>query len=289
MLYTIKIINLEKSYIDELEKLRSDKTLLSNYSNESATDKNSNQIKRNRILIGLYNDCQHSDYEIANFLFNEEKELRQSDQEIEEYEVEVLYLSAFILTKFNKVEDIWSFIDSKETDFDSSIGFDIEYLLSFGIDEVKKYLNDCNHPKRELALKLTGVSNQSPPYSQEEINDWKRSKHEYFSVFEFPIKDEVNFSFQAKEYKRLKSLLPNWLSKKSEWTENQNLTSIAIGRILQLNEFHLESLKHYVNTFKNSVRNKMFKEDIVKLENKLHIKRAIPNKGFMAKLKDWFS
>lgn len=279
-------MNLEKTYRDELEKLRSDRTLLTDYSIDSSTDSNANQIKRNRILIGLYNDCQTSDYDIAKFLFNEEKALRKSAQVVEEYEVEVLYLAAFILTKFDRVEDIWSFIDSKTTDFDSSIGFDTEYLLSFGIDKVKKYLTDSNHPNKELALKFTGVNNQTPPYSQEEIDDWKRFKHEYFLVFEFPIKDEVDFSFQAKEYEHLKELLPNWLANKDKWTENQTLTSIAIGRVLQIDEFHLSSLKHYVETFKNSVRIEMYKKDIAELKDKLHTTMHKSNGGDSSKIKE---
>lgn len=272
-------MNLEKIYRDELEKLRSDGTLLDSYSIDSAKDNNRNQIRRNRILIGLYNDCQNSDYEIAKFLYNEEKELRKSDQVVEEYEVEVLYLAAFILTKFDKVEDIWSFIDSKTTDFDSSIGFDTEYLLSFGIDKVKKYLTTTDHPNKELALKLTGVNNEPLPYSQKEIDDWKRFKYEYFLVFEFPIKDEVDFAFQVKEYAYLKELLPSWLTNKDNWSENQTLTCIAIGRILEIDEFHLDSLKHYVETFKNSVRIEMYKKDIAQLKEKLHTTMHKSNGG----------
>lgn len=133
-------MNLELKYRNELKLLRSDIHLLSEYSIDSALDKNRNQIKRNRILIALYNDCQPTDYEIVDSIFNEEKKLRKSDWEIENYDVEVLYLSAFILTKFNEVEDIWKFIDSKTIDFDSSIGFDTEYLLSFGVSRVYEYL-----------------------------------------------------------------------------------------------------------------------------------------------------
>ena len=262
-------MNLENVYREELEKLRNDLSLLSGYAIESAKDKNRNQIKRNRILIGLYNDCQPSDYEIADFLFNEEKDLRKSDISGDEYDFEVLYLAAFILTKFDKVEDIWKFIDSKTTDFASSIGFDTKYLLSFGIDKVSKYLNDCDHPNKEIALKLTRINNETTSYSQEEIDDWKHWKHEYFLVFEFPIKDIVDFTFQAKEYSHLKDLLPGWLSNKNQWSEDQNLTSIAIGKELQLDEFHLNSLKHYVKTFKNSVRIEMYQNDIVELEMKL--------------------
>ena len=89
-------------------------------------------------------------------------------------------------------------------------------------------------------------------------------------VFEFPIKDKVDFTFQAKEYNHLKDLLPDWLSNKNQWSEDQTLTSIAIGKELELDEFHLNSLKHYVKTFKNSVRIKMYQKEIAELERKLH-------------------
>jgi hypothetical protein len=281
-------MSLEQKYRDELKVLRSNPKLLSNYSINSAEDKNLNQIKRNRILIGLYNDCKSSDYEIADFIFNEEKTLRKSNVEVEKYEVEVLYLSAFILTKFNRVDDIWKFIDSKTTDFDSSIGFDTEYLLSFGVDRVFKYLEQTDHPNKELGIKLVGSDLLSASYTQEEIDDWKKFKHDYFLVYEFPIKDEVDFSFQAKEYEHLKTLIPIWKTKKNEWTENQNLTSIAIGRVLELDNFHLESLNHYVKTFKNSVRNDMYKKDIRELEKKLHTTKAIVNTGFWYKFRSLF-
>lgn len=287
-LLKISQMNLEQKYRDELEMLRSNKKLLSNYSIDSSKDRNLNQIKRNRILIGLYNDCKPSDYEIADFIFNEEKTLRKSDLEIENYEVEVLYLSAFILTKFDRIDDIWKFIDSKTTDFDSSIGFDTEYLLSFGVDRVFRYLEKTEHPNKELGIKLVGSNLPIANYTQEEIDEWKKFKHDYFLVYEFPIKDEVDFSFQAQEYEHLKSLIPIWKTKKNEWTENQNLTSITIGRVLRLDEFQLESLNHYVKTFKNSVRNSDYKKDIKELEKKLHTTKPIVNTGFWYKVKSLF-
>ena len=75
---------------------------------------------------------------------------------------------------------------------------------------------------------------------------------EDFLVFKFPIKDEINFAFQANEYDYLKELLPNWLTNKDNWSENQTIRSITIGRVLQIDEFYLDSLKHYIETFKNS-------------------------------------
>ncbi|WP_338791876.1 hypothetical protein [Bernardetia sp. MNP-M8] len=264
-------MQLEQTYRDELELLRSNLNLLSEYSIDSAVDNNRNQIKRNRILIGLYNDCKPSDYKIADFIFNEETILRKSDLKVVvDYEVDVLYLSAFILTKFDKVEDIWKFINAKETDFDSSIGFDTEYLLSFGVDRVFEYLENTEHQNKELVKSAIGENSTDSWFLQEEINDWKKHKHEYFKVFEFPIKDEINFLYQAKEYEYLKSLIPKWSLEKSNWTEEQNLTYITIDRDLQIEDFHLEVLKHYNETFNNSERKKEFQKKIFKLEmNKL--------------------
>ena len=264
-------MNIEQMYVNELEGLRSNLNLLSEYSIDSAVDNNRNQIKRNRILIALYNDCKPSDHEIADFIFNEETILRKSDLKVVvDYEVDVLYLSAFILTKFDKIEDIWKFINAKETDFDSSIGFDTEYLLSFGVDRVFEYLENIEHSNKELVQGIIGENRTDSWFLQEEIDDWKKHKQAYFRVFEFPIKDEIEFLYQAKEYEHLKSLIPKWRLEKNNWTEEQNLTSIAIGKDLQMEGFYLEALKHYNETLNYSERKKEYQREVLKLEmNKL--------------------
>ena len=263
-------MNLQEIYQNRLNKLRENPNLLNDLSIKSSKNNNYNQIERNKVLIALYNDIKTSDYDIVNFIFIEEKELRQSNKTIDNYDVEVLYLAAYLLTKFNKTDDIWKFLDSKETDFDSSIGFDTEYLFSFGVDNVLEYLKQSDNPNKERLIELVTEDNSNPFHSQEEINEWKNYKQHYFAVFEFPIKDEVDFAFQAKEYKYLKQLLPDWLLKKNEWTENQNLTSIGIGKELNLDDFLLDSLINYNNKFQNSVRIEMHKNEIKALSKKLN-------------------
>ena len=263
-------MNLQEIYQNQLNKLRENPNLLDDLSIKSSKNNNYNQKARNKVLIALYNDIKTSDYDIVNFIFIEEKELRQSNKTIDNYDVEVLYLAAYLLTKFNKTDDIWKFLDSKETDFDSSIGFDTEYLFSFGVDNVLEYLRQSDNPNKERLIELVTEDNSNPIHSQEEINEWKNYKQHYFAVFEFPIKDEVDFAFQAKEYKYLKQLLPDWLLKKNEWTENQNLTSIGIGKELNLDDFLLDSLINYNNKFQNSIRIEMHKNEIKALSKKLN-------------------
>ncbi len=263
-------LNLQEIYQNQLKELRENPNLLDNLSIESAKDNNYNQIARNKVLIAIFNDIKTSDYNIVNYIFIAEKELRQSKKSIENYEVDVLYLAAYLLTKFNNIDDIWQFWNSKETDFDSSIGFDTEYLLSFGVDKVLEYLRLCDNPNKEKLIQLVTVDNSTPIYTQEEINEWKNYKHQYFAVYEFPIKDEVDFAFQAKEYEYLKQLLSDWLLKKNEWTEYQNLTNIGIGKELKLDDFLLDSLINYNNKFQNSIRIEMHKNEIDALSKKLN-------------------
>lgn len=276
-------MKLEEKYRNNLNDLRHNLGLLSNFSIDSAKNKNWNQINRNRILIALYNDWKSSDYEIVDFIFNEEKKLRQSNLEFENYEVDVLYLAAFILTKFNKIEDIWKFIDSKTTDFDSSIGFDTEYLLSFGVNRVINYLKEDQNSKSKLT-DLVNINLLESNYTQEEIDVWKIFKHQYFAVFEFPIKDEIDFSFQAKEYEHLETILPNWFEQKETWSENQNLTSIAICRELNLDKLRLDSLRNYNKKFSNSVRRKINNEEIAEIEKGLNINS---NENIFRKINSW--
>ena len=95
----------------------------------------------------------------------------------------------------------------------------------------------------------------------------------------------MDFSFQAKEFEHLKNLLPKWILKKDSWTENQNLTSIAIGRELQIDDFHLEALKRYVQTYKKSVRREMYQKDIAGLEKKLQTSMQKAMTGQLQSLK----
>jgi hypothetical protein len=281
-------LNLEEAYKIRLKQLRENPELLRDISIESSKDENYNQITRNKVLIALYNDIKPDDYEIVNFIFKEENTLRKSNLIVVEYEVEVLYLSAYLLTKFDLIEDIWKFFDSKTTDFDSTIGFDTEYLLSYGVNEVINYLKNNSNPNAKKLIELISDENLNLVYNQEDIETWKRFKYEYFLVYKFPIKDEVDFSFQAKEYEHLKTLLPNWLDKKIEWTEYQNLTSIGIGRQLNLDEFLLESLINYNRKFRNSFRIDMHKKEIKMIEKRLNLNQKNDyNKSVFQKIQTW--
>lgn len=261
-------MKLEEEYLNELNSVRQNGELLSEFSIDSSIDGNKNQIKRARILIALYNDLSSNDYPIVDFIFNEEKKLRKDiDSDIVDYEVDVLYLAADLLVRFDKVEDFWKFLDSKMVDFDSSIGFDTQYLLSFGVQRTIAYLNSSDHSQKQIALDTIGAYGETTKYySEEDIDDWKNYRCNYFSVFKFPVEDEVDFSFQAKEYEYLKNILPDWMSKVERWTEDQHLTAMAIGRDLQMDQLRIMALKSYNEKFPNSVRIKMNQKEIEEIE-----------------------
>ncbi len=270
-------MDFEKEYVQEFNRLRIDNRLLEEYSLLKSTDSNKNQIKRNRILIALFNDIRTSDFRIVDFMFNEEEELRKSANKVEGYEVDPLYLAAFLLTQIGNIDVIWKFIDTKRIDFDSSIGFDLEYLYAFGVEETVDFVRNSNHLNKEKAIRILGLNNPSLPFTQNEIDEWKKWKSLYFSVFKFPIKDKINFAFQAKEYEELRKEVPNWMSRIDEWSEEQFINSITIGKILGIKELHLKALRGYVKRFDNPTRIKYYKKDIEKLEseNKIGLRKLI--------------
>lgn len=203
-----------EKYKLDLDSVRQNPNLLNNYLFAKDT-KNSKHFERLRLNIGIYNDLKQSDFEIVKFLFTEEKEWRKYGKD---GEVDNLYFSAFILTYFNNPEIIWLFFETKNSDFDSSIGFDGEYLVSAGIEATYKYLKTTQHPQRQNLLEYIGETVEECKYSQKDIDNWKEFKKKYFQCYKYPIQDIVYFLYSTNEKQLFLEQLPNWISTQSNWT-----------------------------------------------------------------------
>lgn len=193
-------INFEEIYTKQLNIVRGDLSKLSSYSIAHAEDNNYNQRKRLKLLIALYNHSTPSDYQIARFLFEEEKTLRQSSRlEIEDGDVDILYLAAYILSTYKKLENIGLFIETKLTDFDSEIGFDSEFLFTPGIQTVLNYIRYSNHQLNHEILKCYQDLNYDGNFSDKDVDIWLTDKRAYFAVFSFPIQDYKAFVSEVGE------------------------------------------------------------------------------------------
>lgn len=185
----------EEKYIKLLNDIRKDFSLLENYRFNKDVE-NSNHFEQLCINIAIYNDLEQSDYEIAKFLFLEENKWRRSPKD---GEVDNLYFSAFVLTLFERPESIWLFLNSKNIDFDSYIGFDGEYLIALGVEKTYDYLSKVENPNKNDLLKYIGETRKSCWYSEELIEKWNELKENYFSTYKFPAGDELCFLINEKK------------------------------------------------------------------------------------------
>mgnify|MGYP003582935847 FL=1 len=186
-------MTIENKFQTELNAVRQNSNLLENYRFEKGVGY-SKHFDRLRLNIAMYNDFQQNDYYIATFLFQQELLWRKDENE-QEGDVDNLYFSAFLLTRFENPEIIWAFIEAKNIDFDSSIGFDGEHLVSTGVRQTYNYLNTVDHPLKNEILEYIGYSIDICEYSEEDIKQWKDFKKSYFSIYQSPLNDKIDFYF----------------------------------------------------------------------------------------------
>jgi hypothetical protein len=195
-------LEFEENCTKRLYEIRQNNDLISEYSiNIDNVDYfNFNHYSRQELLIALLNDRQETDYEVVKYLCREELNLRKSDlsDTLEignrySYDVDNFYLAAYILCLFKRIEDIWLFIEAKTFDFDLGIGFDGEYVLSFGVDNVFEQLNNSQNILKDKAFNIFGKNKHECQYHYDEdsIKEWHLSKQQYFSELMFPLKNTI--------------------------------------------------------------------------------------------------
>jgi hypothetical protein len=177
------------------------------------------QIKRYKLGVGLFNKLNlKEDYDFVSFMFDQELQLRKSN--IGNQNPDVLYLYAFFLSRFKQIEDVWKFVEAKYIDFDSGIGFDTHYLLTFGIDEIYSYASTTQNDKKELLIRTIGNKKEDIHYDQNEFERWEKGKYEYYD-FVKPIKRPLNF-YQLFDHKEFyKDEFKEWL-KGNEINDERN-------------------------------------------------------------------
>ncbi len=271
-------MTLIEKYKNDLDLVRQNLTLLDNY----RFDKNSSDSKhfdRLRLNIAIYNDLKNTDYEIVKFLFCEEKEWRKYGKD---GEVDNLYFSAYLLTHFSNPETIWLFFETKNIDFDSGIGFDGEYLLFLGIDSTYKYINSIENIDKQKLLKYIGATVEECQYSQEDIDRWKEFKREYFSNYEYPIKNEIGFLYLINEKELFTKLFPDWVEQQQNWSY-ENLGSYrTFAKYIGDKQIEIEAFKLSIakndKEFMSDIYKRQLAElyiDICDFENSFEILKSV--------------
>lgn len=171
-------------------------------------------LERIRLLIALFNDRRAEDYLLLKFLLIQEGLLRRAAPENLTkriagffYDVDFLYLAAYLLTTHQQPADIWLFTELKSIDFDTHIGFDSEYLFAMGISATYDYVLENDHPQKEQLLRFIGTDSSACPFTEDDLQIWRTGKERYFELFCFPLKGSTAFqqSVQEDVYLQLKS------------------------------------------------------------------------------------
>jgi len=253
-------VTVVEKYKTELDLVRQNPKLLDNYRFDKDAI-NSKHFDRLRLNIAIYNDLKQTDYEIVKCLFAEEKEWRKHGKD---GDVDNLYFCAFILTLFNSPEIVWLFLEAKNIDFDSGIGFDGEYLVSAGIKETYQYLKTADNPKKTELLKYIGESEESCIYSQVDIDNWKENKNSYFRNFKLPIQDELYFLYSTNERELFLTKLPEWANQERAWTYEElglyrTYATYADDKVSEIEVLKL-TLKKNDNDFLTDIYNRQLAE-----------------------------
>ena len=211
--------SLIEKYTEELNKIREDEELLSEF--KFSTD-NPNHFERLRLNIALFNDFKETDFWIAKYLFEQESNWRKSKNYYDNGEVDNLYFSAFLVSKYHKPEMVAKFFETKMIDFDTGIGFDGEFLLSNGKKETYKFLSSLDDELKEKIYKYIGNSLETCEYKDEDLENWKDFKYQYFKIYILPIEDEMWFLYLTREKEIMKNKFKSWIDSQKNWS-NENI------------------------------------------------------------------
>lgn len=240
------MVNFEKQFLDELNLVRNNLDLLDQYKFDTHAD-DSKHFDRLRLNIAIYNDFRASDFEIAKFLFQQEMAWRKCDTYYQGDEnIDNLYFSAFVLTKFEKPEIVIDFCKTKNIDMDSGSGFDSLYFLAAGMEKTYQFLESVDTRYKEDIFFDVGDSIENCYFDQEELDEWKVYKTKYFEKYQFPIQDLMWFLYQTNQKVLFSEQFKIWINSQTVWNEDNSQEYLTFARYLNDQNHLMNALKFMI-------------------------------------------
>ena len=150
-----------------------------------------------RLQLSVYQfnqrELDEREYQLAQAIFREEiavRKLVNHTGDWQNYTVDVLYLSAFVLSGFREIANLSLFLRAKHLDFDTLIGFDETYLLCFDKTDVLAYTDEQLPASLQQQVQRLQERYRADTTGEiaREVADWQRAKIQYFQAFRFPIR-----------------------------------------------------------------------------------------------------
>ena len=232
-------------YIKKLDKLRVDEKEMDNYRFKLSKDKKKDINQSNRAALGiiLYNYLKiPDDYLMIKTLF--EEEIKHRNSKTENYEYEDIYMYAFLLSEFKKIEDIWPYAALKfDGSMDSDMGFEIGFFLTYGKENLRKYLSTSQHPlKKKIEDKI--FDNESI-YSDETGEEYRQQQIAYFD-FRKPISDPLYFYKWVNEKEYFKAEFLNWRAKTNLSAYQNAYNYVVYAKYLGEEEELIKAMENYI-------------------------------------------
>lgn len=223
---------LQEKLNDYLEKLRKDqiswKDLEWKVDNQKEEYEDINELNRKKALIALQLDLQTDDKELIKFILTEETK-NYANHPLQGGS-EILNEIAFLLATFKEPGHVWLMTRAKTANFDTHCGFDIENILSAGIDETFNFIKQNQHESKALFENYFENRNDCT-YTKEDIEQWFESKRKWH----FKLEEE-----QDNEY---------WLNIALEINEKSfaKILLLQIEEEAVINRDSIQNLKYYYN------------------------------------------
>jgi len=217
-----------EKHIKVLDDIRNGNINIDEFAYQEGTDSNGflydvNSLKRYRLLIAMQYSRKKSDEFFLKYLIDSELKMHRYAPFQGLYSS--MNLNAYLLSQFNRPEYALIFLRVKQANFDTHCGFDLQYLLSAGIERTYDYINSLkNEDEDKLSFfELAGETKEECYFSEAEIEKWKACLDKlYPEEYKFEhIKEEIQLAIELEEYDILKEKVNQWSQSISTWTINQ--------------------------------------------------------------------
>src|SRR5437764_6528341 len=127
--------------------------------------------ERTAILASIEPENARAHHDLLRSFFREEMEHRRTGGSDEHFEN--LYWCAYLLYEVGDPGDTPMMWEAKHLDFDTAVGFDVQFLVGAGVNRTLEYLR--SHGYWHIATALAEY-----PELREDLNQWAEFRRGYF-------------------------------------------------------------------------------------------------------------
>lgn len=128
-------------------------------------------------------------------------------------------LNATLLTRFKNPENALLFTAAKRANFDTSCGFDYEFLVSAGIDATYDMVDNAKNSKlKTIFYYIVGDSREECLISPDELQEWEKTIQKRLDTSLDTLEKEISLAIKLNEKEALRELVNRWKAQHTKWT-----------------------------------------------------------------------